>query len=54
MERSYRFALLKCGLLSQNLLLNAISFERKSLPAAAFIDDKINNIFKLDTLHSNI
>jgi SagB-type dehydrogenase family enzyme len=54
MERSYRFALLECGHLAQNILLLTNSYNLKSFPAGAFIDDKVNNFLNLDTSHSNI
>jgi SagB-type dehydrogenase family enzyme len=47
-ERAYRFTLLECGHLMQNLLLLAAGLGLGALPVGGFIDDQINNYLGLD------
>jgi SagB-type dehydrogenase family enzyme len=53
-ERAYRFALLECGHIAQNLLLSATNFKMNSFPAGAYMDDVINDFFQLDGVSSNV
>jgi SagB-type dehydrogenase family enzyme len=43
-ENSYKYALLECGHIAQNLLLMATSFGLGSVPVGAFDERKINKI----------
>lgn len=47
-ERSYRFTLLECGHLAQNLLLTASALGLGALPVGGFIDDELNRYLRLD------
>ncbi len=53
-ERAYRFALLECGHIAQNLLLCATSLKLKSFPVGAYMDDEVNFLLNLDGVTSNI
>jgi SagB-type dehydrogenase family enzyme len=53
-ERAYRFALLECGHISQNLLLCATALDIKSFPVGAFLDDEVNSVLNLDGVTSNV
>lgn len=53
-ERAYRFALLECGHISQNLLLSATALDIKSFPVGAFLDNEINVFLDLDGITSNV
>jgi SagB-type dehydrogenase family enzyme len=53
-ERAYRFALLECGHISQNLLLCATALNIKSFPVGAYLDNEINLFLDLDGVTSNV
>ena len=53
-ERAYRFALIECGHISQNLLLCATALELNAFPVGAFLDDEINAVLNLDGVTSNV
>ena len=53
-ERAYRFALLECGHIAQNLLLSSTSLELNSFPVGAFLDDEINACLNIDGISSNV
>jgi SagB-type dehydrogenase family enzyme len=47
-ERAYRFTLLECGHLAQNLLLVATALGLATLPVGGFNDDDLNRYLRLD------
>ena len=47
-ERGYRFALLECGHIAQNLLLAAEAEGLAAVPIGGFVDDMINDLMGLD------
>jgi len=47
-ERAYRFSLLECGHLAQNLLLVGTAMGLGTLAVGGFMDDEINHYLKLD------
>jgi SagB-type dehydrogenase family enzyme len=47
-ERAYRFALLECGHLAQNLLLVGTALGLGTLPVGGFIDDELNSYLRVD------
>jgi SagB-type dehydrogenase family enzyme len=47
-ERAYRFTLLECGHLAQNLLLMATAMELEALPVGGFMDDDLHEYLQLD------
>jgi SagB-type dehydrogenase family enzyme len=47
-ERAYRFTLLECGHLAQNLLLMATALGLDALPIGGFMDDELNRYLRLD------
>lgn len=48
MERGYRFALLECGHIAQNLLLVATAARLGSVAVGGFVDDEMNRLLRLD------
>jgi SagB-type dehydrogenase family enzyme len=49
-ERSYRFALLECGHVAQNILLAAAALGLPACPVGGFLDDAVNDTLGLDGL----
>jgi SagB-type dehydrogenase family enzyme len=47
-ERAYRFTLLECGHLAQNILLMACALGLAALPVGGFLDDELNEYLRLD------
>ncbi|HXT93793.1 MAG TPA: SagB/ThcOx family dehydrogenase [Trebonia sp.] len=47
-ERAYRFALMECGHLAQNLLLVGTALGLGTLPFGGFLDDELNGYLHLD------
>ena len=47
-ERGYRFALLEAGHISQNILLAAESESIGAFSIGGFLDDKLNDMLRLD------
>lgn len=47
-ERAYRFALLECGHLGQNLLLAGTALGLGTLPVGGFLDDELNSYLRVD------
>jgi SagB-type dehydrogenase family enzyme len=47
-ERAYRFTLIECGHLAQNLLLMAAASGLGALPVGGFMDDEVNDYLGLD------
>ncbi|MDQ4131332.1 MAG: nitroreductase family protein, partial [Actinomycetota bacterium] len=47
-ERAYRFTLLECGHLAQNLLLVGGALGLGTLPVGGFLDDDLNTYLGLD------
>ena len=47
-ERAYRFALMECGHLAQNLLLVATALGLGTLPLGGFLDDELNTYLRVD------
>ncbi len=47
-ERAYRFSLLECGHLCQNILLMAAALGLGALPVGGFMDDFVNDYLQLD------
>ena len=47
-ERAYRFALMECGHLAQNLLLVGTALGLGTLPFGGFLDDELNAYLRID------
>jgi SagB-type dehydrogenase family enzyme len=47
-DRGYRFALLECGHIAQNLLLVATAEGFASIPVGGFVDDEMNRFLGID------
>lgn len=53
-ERAWRYLYLDAGHLAQNLLLATAALGLSSCPIAAFLDDEINSLLKLDDQEENV
>lgn len=51
--RGYRFALLECGHLAQNILLAATAFGLRSVPIGGFYDRRVDELLGLDGVNES-